>query len=108
MEKQVNLNLNPLGSYDILVGMDWLEGHKVILNCLDKTFTCVDDKWNCNMIIGVPKNILVRNIFAIQLKKIGRKGCKLFVVHVLSALDEPNRSLENLSILRDYRDVLPE
>jgi hypothetical protein len=25
----VNLNVLPLGSYDILIGMDWLESHKV-------------------------------------------------------------------------------
>jgi len=33
---QANLNLLPLGSYDILIGMDWLEKHRVILNCMTK------------------------------------------------------------------------
>ena len=33
-----NLNILPLGSYDLLIGMDWLEKHKVMLNCFDKTF----------------------------------------------------------------------
>ena len=37
----VKLNVLPLGSYDLLIGMDWLEQHKVVLNCYDKTFTCV-------------------------------------------------------------------
>ena len=31
---KVNLNILPLGSYDILIVMDWLEKHHVILNCL--------------------------------------------------------------------------
>jgi hypothetical protein len=31
----VNLNVLPLGSYDILIGMDWLESHKVLLNCYE-------------------------------------------------------------------------
>ena len=35
----VDLNILPLGSYDMLIGMDWLEKHRVILNCVDKTFT---------------------------------------------------------------------
>ena len=26
----VDLNVLPLGSYDVLIGMDWLEAHKVI------------------------------------------------------------------------------
>ena len=38
----VKLNVLPLGSYDILIGMDWLEQHRVVLNCFDKTFTCVN------------------------------------------------------------------
>ena len=37
-ETVVNLNVLPLGSYDLLIGMDWLEQHRVILNCYDKTF----------------------------------------------------------------------
>ena len=28
-----NLNIRPLGSYDIIIGMDWLEAHKVKLDC---------------------------------------------------------------------------
>ena len=34
----VKLNVLPVGSYDILIGMDWLEQHRVVLNCFDKTF----------------------------------------------------------------------
>ena len=29
---QVKLNVLPLGSYDVLIGMEWLEKHKVVLN----------------------------------------------------------------------------
>ena len=32
-ETFVKLNVLPLGSYDILIGMDWLEQHRVNLNC---------------------------------------------------------------------------
>ena len=39
----VKLNVLPLGFYDILIGMDWLEQHRVILNCYDKTFTCINN-----------------------------------------------------------------
>jgi hypothetical protein len=36
----VDLNVFPLGSYDLLIGMNWLEEHRVILNCYNKTFLC--------------------------------------------------------------------
>ena len=42
-ETFVKLNVLPLGSYDILIGMDWLEKHRVILNCYDKTFRCINN-----------------------------------------------------------------
>jgi len=34
-DTQVDLNILPLGSYDLLVSMDWLEKHRVILNCYE-------------------------------------------------------------------------
>ena len=33
----VDLNVLPLGSYDFLIGMDWLEAHRVKLDCYNKT-----------------------------------------------------------------------
>jgi hypothetical protein len=33
METKVYLNVLPLGSYDLLIGMDWLEKHAVVVNC---------------------------------------------------------------------------
>ena len=39
-ETFVKINVLPLGSYDMLIGMDWLEQHRVVMYCFDKTFTC--------------------------------------------------------------------
>ena len=39
----VDLNVLPLGSYDVLIGMDWLEAHRVNLDCYNKTFECMDE-----------------------------------------------------------------
>ena len=33
-----DLNVLPLGSYDILIGRDWLEAHGAKLDCYNKTF----------------------------------------------------------------------
>ena len=37
---EVNLNILPLGSYDVLISMDWLEQHHVMLNFLHKSILC--------------------------------------------------------------------
>jgi hypothetical protein len=38
----VDLNIIPLGYYDILIGMDWLDKHHVVLDYHSNTFTCLD------------------------------------------------------------------
>ena len=42
----VDLNVLPLGSYDVLIGMDWLEAHRVKLDCYNKNFECIDGEGN--------------------------------------------------------------
>ena len=42
----VDMNVLPLGSYDILLGMDWLESHRVKLDHYNKTFECMDEEGN--------------------------------------------------------------
>ena len=49
------LNVLPLGSYDLLIGMDWLEQHRVILNCYDKTFTCLNNDEKPVSVKGIPR-----------------------------------------------------
>lgn len=33
-----DLNVLPLGSYDVLIGMDWLEKHWSLVNCKQRLF----------------------------------------------------------------------
>ena len=81
---QVKLNVLPLGSYDVLIGMDWLEKQKVVVNCFEKPFTCIDDKWERNIVKGIPRKVYVRQILALKMKEVVRKGCKVFVVHIIN------------------------
>ena len=53
-----NLNILPLGSYDILIGMDWLEAHKVKLDCY-KRFECINEEGKPRVIRGIPKVIFL-------------------------------------------------
>ena len=41
---QVKLNVFSLQSYDVLIGMDWMEKQRVVLNFFEKTFTCLNEK----------------------------------------------------------------
>jgi hypothetical protein len=41
---RANLYVTILGSYDVVIGMDWLESHEAILNCKTKWLSLVDDE----------------------------------------------------------------
>ena len=60
----VDLNVITLGSYDVLIGMDWLEAHRVKLDYYHKTFECMDEEGNPRVVRGIPKVILIRHLLA--------------------------------------------
>jgi hypothetical protein len=97
---QATLNILPLGSYDLLIGMDWLVAYKTKLECYHKTLECVNEKGRKTTLQGIQKPISVRQISALQMKKYCRKGCSLYVVQVLESAEDDKPKLEDHPILR--------
>lgn len=57
-----NLNILPLGSYHVLIGMDWLEPHRVVLDYFGNTITCLTDKEQQVEVKGIPRPVSLRKI----------------------------------------------
>jgi hypothetical protein len=104
----VDMNIIPLGSYDILIGMDWLDKHHVVLDCHNKTFTCLDEEGKQSIVKGIPRPISIREISALQLKRCFRKGCQLYATHVEEPENTKGPSLEYFSVLQEFEDVFQE
>ena len=66
---QATLNVLPLGSYDLLIGMDWLAAHKSKLDCYYKTLECVSKEGKRITLQGIQKLVSVRQISALQMRK---------------------------------------
>jgi hypothetical protein len=49
------LNILPLGSYDCLIGMDWLDQHHTTLEFCNKEFTCLDEEGTLRKVQGIPR-----------------------------------------------------
>jgi hypothetical protein len=79
---KTNLNIIPLGSYDFLIGMDWIEKHHDVLYCYNKAFTCIDEEGNSRTVQGIPRPIYVNEIYALQLIISFRKGCQTYAAHM--------------------------
>ena len=94
-----------------MVWTDWLEKHRVVLNCFNKTFTYVNNDGETVNVRGIPRKTTIRQISALQLKRAVRKGCKGFDVTVINEENNNNEDklkLEDISILREYSDVFLE
>jgi hypothetical protein len=110
---RTNLNILPLGSYDMIIRMDWLEQHKAVLDCYTKLLNYKDDFGTTRTTQGIPKPVSVRQVSAMQLKKCMRKGCQVYAIQVTNLLEKEDKpKLEEFDVLRDFRnmfvDEIPE
>ena len=105
---KVNLNILPLGSYDVLIGMDWQEQNHVMLDFLHKSMLCTDRQGNQVKVQGIPKKVSVRKISSLQAKKCVRKGWKLFAVNIRDIEYDREQRIEYLPVLEEFKDVFPK
>jgi hypothetical protein len=52
---RVDVKIVPLGSYDYLIGMDWLEKHHFVLDCYNKKMIFLDEEGKQGKIQGIPR-----------------------------------------------------
>jgi hypothetical protein len=41
---RLKVYVNAHGAYDLIIGMDWLEAHRALVDCFAKRVLCVDDE----------------------------------------------------------------
>jgi hypothetical protein len=104
---RANLYVMILGSYDVVISMDWLESHEAILNCKMKWLSLVDDEGQRCVIVGRNQGVSLRFISSLQLWKSMCKGCKIYVILVLNEKGVAE-GLEHLPVVREFADVFPE
>ena len=96
-----DLCITPLGSYDVVLGMDWLSGHSARVDCKQKMIEYIEDHASPRVILGVQRPISLRMISAMQLKWCMQKGCQLFSITISDREEDVGEkpSLDNYSIL---------
>jgi hypothetical protein len=90
----------------MIIGMDWLEQHKEVLDCYTKILNYKDDFGTARTTQGIQKHVSVRQVSMMQLKKCMRKGCQVYAIQVTNLLEkEDKRKLEDFVVLREFRDM---
>ena len=95
-----------LGTYDVIVGMDWLEAHRALVDCFKKKVICLDDEGRPIEICGIKRGVSLRFISMMKVKRCLRQGCKLYLVKTVS--DQKGPSLDQHPVLAEFKDVFPE
>lgn len=99
MPKSTHLNVLPLQSYNILLGMDWLFIHRTKVDFYDKVIEFLNDDGERRMLQGKKNPTSVRMVTIMQAKHNCRKGCVLFAVHVSS---DKGKDVEDDEVLKRY------
>jgi hypothetical protein len=108
LSTKAELNIMPLGSYDCLIGMNWLDQHHALLHYHNKRFTCLDEEGNQKIVQGIPRVVAIREISAMQLKKCYRKGCQLFAARVEEASRYEVSNIGDHEVLTEFKDIFQE
>ncbi len=67
MPTSSHLNVIPLGSYSMLLGMDWLFIHKTKVDFYDKAIECLDDDGERRILQEKKKPTSMRMVTTMQL-----------------------------------------
>jgi hypothetical protein len=102
------LNLLPLGSYDMLLGMDWLATHKEKLKFYAKNLESKDEEGNIRILQGIQKPDSMRKISMLKPKKFSIKGCPFYSIQVLNLEEGKGIKDEYHPMFWEFRDVFLE
>jgi hypothetical protein len=108
LNTQADLNILPLDSCGYPIGMDWLDQQHAILDYHNKEFTCFDEEGKLRKVRGIPREVVIREISALQLKKCYRKGCQIIASHLVETPRDKVTNLEDYAVLGDFEDVFKE
>ena len=99
------LDIITLGSYDVFIGMDWIELHHAILHCHNKSMMCLDEDGKIIQVKGIPRPVLVIQISTIQMKKCLENGYQLYVIHVEELSTDMEPCIEEILVLQKFQGV---
>jgi hypothetical protein len=103
-----DFSIIPLGSYDFLIGMDWLEKHHVVLHCYNKAFTFLDEEGNLRIVQGIPRAVNIIEVSSLQQKTIFKKGFQIFVAHMEETPKDKVPSIEDYVVLKGFKYLFRE
>ncbi|GJV43982.1 putative reverse transcriptase domain-containing protein [Tanacetum coccineum] len=102
----IDLMVIELGSFDIIIGMDWLSRYDAAILCGEKKVR-IPLEGKTLVIEGDRNNSRLKIVSCIKAQKYIEKGCELFLAQVTKQVSKEKR-LEDVPVIRDFPEVFPE
>ncbi|GKB52594.1 putative reverse transcriptase domain-containing protein [Tanacetum coccineum] len=103
---EIDLMPIELGSFDVIVGMDWLVKCDAVIVC-GKKEVHVPYKNKTLVVKGDRGASRLRVISCIKARKYIERGCQLFLAQV-TGKEPTERHLEDVSVIHDFPEVFPD
>jgi len=100
-----NINIFLVISYDVLIGMDCLEAHWLKNYWYNKAFYFTNKNGKSRIVKDIPKANSIRKFLSLQLKKCFKKGCQLYVAHILDSTENKGPNFEDHLMLQGFKNV---
>ena len=104
-----HINLMPitLGSFDVIIGMDWLASHRAHILCYEKVVRIPLPNNEALIIYGDKSSKDFNVISCIKAQKYLHKKYYAFLAHVINTKDEV-KEIKDIPQVCDFPDVFPE
>nr|GFB56083.1 putative reverse transcriptase domain-containing protein [Tanacetum cinerariifolium] len=102
----IDLMVIELGSFDVVIGMDWLSKNDAAILCGEKEVR-IPLKNKALIIEGDINQSRLKIISCIKARKYVENGCELFLAQVTRTVSKEKR-VKDVPVIRDFPEVFPE
>ncbi|KAI3691369.1 hypothetical protein L2E82_49718 [Cichorium intybus] len=108
-DKLFSIDLIPIeiGSFDIIVGMDWLAKNRADIGCYEKVVRIPLPNGETLIIKGEKPGRSLNIVSSTKIRKYLKEDCIAFMAHIVERESEV-KQIQDIPVVRDYPEVFPE
>ncbi|GJU22501.1 putative reverse transcriptase domain-containing protein [Tanacetum coccineum] len=103
---EIDLMPIKLGSFDVVIGMDWLSKYHAKILC-DEKVVHIPINGETLIIRGDQSKTRLNLISCIKTERYISRGCQVFMIQVMEKKSDEKR-LEDIPVVKEFSDVFPE
>ncbi|KAJ9547511.1 hypothetical protein OSB04_020054 [Centaurea solstitialis] len=107
--KDFSIDLIPIkiGSFDIIVGMDWMSNHRATICCAEKIVRLALPDGGVLEVHGEKPKRDIKLVSFMKMRSQLRKDCVAFMAHVVDKKAE-EKQIQDIPVVREFPEVFPE